>query len=99
MKKAIVCLGLALAAAGCEQEQPVNVETQKRIAACEEVMKLYMTQGRVYERDRKRLIGSCQISQSKRTLAQWECTLQAMQKGTLFKNASDDCGAKDAGTP
>jgi hypothetical protein len=100
MKKSpVTAVLLAALAAGCEQQSPENLETEKRIAACQEVMKLYMTQATVYERDRKRLVGSCHISQSKRTLEQWQCTLKAMQKGALFKNSSDECGVKDATPP
>ena len=73
MKKShVATVLLAALAAGCEQPSPETAEAEKRIAACEEVMKLYMTQATVYERDRKRLVGSCHISQSKRTLEQWQ---------------------------
>jgi len=100
MKKTCVAAALlAVLAAGCEQQSPETVEAEKRIAACQEVMKLYMTQATVYERDRKRLVGSCHISQSKRTLEQWQCTLKEMQTGEKFKNSSDKCGAKDSTPP
>lgn len=93
MYKLLITASAALVLlAGCEEQTPENAETEKRIATCQEVMKLYMTQGKVYERDRKRLIGTCHISQSKRTLAQWECTLKAMQAGGLLKDSSDKCG-------
>lgn len=99
MKKHLVAASLMAVLAGCSEQSPENAEAEKRIAACQEVMKLYMTQATVYERDRKRLIGSCHISQSKRTLEQWQCTLKAMQSGEKFKNSSDQCGAKDDSTP
>ena len=99
MKTILLSLTFLLALAGCQAEDPINVEAEKRVAACQEVMKLYMTQATVYERDRKRLVGSCHISQSKRTLEQWQCTLKAMQTGEKFKNSSDQCGAKDSTPP
>lgn len=99
MKKILFSLALLLALPGCEQQSPENVEAEKRIAACQEVMKLYMTQATVYERDRKRLVGSCHISQSKRTLEQWQCTLKAMQTGEKFKASSDQCGASADSAP
>ncbi len=99
MKTILLLSALLTLLTGCEAQDPVNVEAEKRIAACQEVMKLYMTQATVYERDRKRLLGSCHISQSKRTLEQWQCTLKAMQTGEKFKNSSDQCGAKDSTPP
>lgn len=84
---------------GCSPQSEENADTEKRIAACQEVMKLYITQATVYERDRKRLIGSCHISQAKRTLEQWQCTLKAMQTGEKFKDSSDKCGAKGVVEP
>ena len=99
MKTILLSISFLLTLAGCQSEDPINVEAEKRIAACQEVMKLYMTQATVYERDRKRLIGSCHISQSKRTLEQWQCTLKEMQTGVKFKDSSDKCGAKGAVDP
>ena len=99
MKTTLLITSLLVVLTSCESQSPENAETEKRIAACQEVMKLYMTQATVYERDRKRLIGSCHISQSKRTLEQWQCTLKAMQDGEKFKDASEKCGAKDSSAP
>ena len=99
MKTILLSLTFLLALAGCQAEDPINVEAEKRVAACQEVMKLYMTQATVYERDRKRLIGSCHIAQSKRTLEQWQCTLKEMQTGVKFKDSSDKCGAKGTVDP
>lgn len=98
MKTTILTI-LFIALAGCETQSPENAEMEKRIATCQEVMKIYMTQSTVYERDRKRLVGTCHISQSKRTLEQWQCTLSAMQKGEKFKAASDQCGVKGTEAP
>lgn len=99
MKKSSIAFLLLAVLAGCEQQSPENLETEKRIAACEEVMKLYITQANVYERDRKRLVGSCHISQAKRTLEQWQCTLKAMQTGDKFKDSSDKCGVQGTEMP
>ncbi len=99
MKTTLLIASLLVLLAGCETQSPENADTEKRIAACQEVMRLYMTQATVYERDRKRLIGSCHIAQSKRTLEQWQCTLKAMQTGEKFKDASDKCGAMDSSAP
>ncbi len=99
MKTTLLILSLLLILAGCESQTPENAETEQRIAVCQEVMKLYMTQATVYERDRKRLVGSCHIAQGKRTLEQWQCTLKEMQAGVKFKDASDKCGAKDSIAP
>ena len=99
MKTILFLMAALLTMTGCESQDPINVEAEKRIAACQEVMKLYMTQATVYERDRKRLLGSCHIAQSKRTLEQWQCTLKAMQTGVKFKDSSDQCGAKDSTPP
>jgi hypothetical protein len=99
MKTVLFVVAALLTLSGCEQQTPENAETEKRIATCQEVMKLYMTQATVYERDRKRLLGSCHIAQSKRTLEQWQCTLKEMQTGEKFKNSSDKCGATDATLP
>ncbi len=99
MKTILFLSALLFAITGCETQTPENLETEKRIAACQEVMKLYITQATVYERDRKRLIGSCHISQNKRTLEQWQCTLTAMQTGEKFKNSSEKCGSKGTVDP
>jgi hypothetical protein len=99
MKKTAITLLALSTLAGCEPQSADNLETQQRIAVCEDVMRVYMTQGKVYERDRKRLVGSCQIAQSKRTLEQWQCALKAMQGGEPFKSASDKCGGAAVDTP
>jgi len=99
MNKYLIGACCALLLSGCETQDPANAEAEARVAACQEVMKIYMTQAMVYERDRKRLLGSCHISQSKRTLEQWQCTLKEMQTGTKFKDSSDKCGAKGAEDP
>ena len=96
MKTILFISALLFVISGCETQTPENAETEKRIAACQEVMKLYITQANVYERDRKRTIGSCHIAQNKRTLEQWQCTLKAMQTGEKFTNSSEKCGAKGA---
>lgn len=85
--------------AGCSPQSEENAEAEKRIATCQEVMKVYMTQVTVYERDRKRLVGSCQIAQRHRSLEQWQCTLSSMQKGEKYKDASDKCGVKNSSAP
>lgn len=92
-------LPLALLLAACEQQSEQNADTEKRIATCQDVMRLYIEQGNVYERDRKRLIGSCHISQKERSLEQWQCTLAAMQKGEKFEPASNKCGRTGTGAP
>lgn len=99
MKTILLSLSFLLVLSGCETQDPANAEAEKRIAACQEVMKLYMTQATVYERDRKRLLGSCHISQGKRTLEQWQCTLREMQTGVKFKDSSDKCGAQGTVDP
>ena len=99
MKTILFFFAFLILLAGCETQSPEIAEAEKRITACQEVMKLYITQATVYERDRKRLLGSCHISQSKRTLEQWQCTLKAMQTGEKFKNSSDQCGIKAAEAP
>ena len=99
MKTALFLSALIVILSGCETQAPETAEAEKRIAACQEVMKLYITQAIVYERDRKRLLASCHIAQSKRTLEQWQCTLKAMQTGEKFKNSSDQCGASGTVDP
>lgn len=99
MKTVLLALSALLVLSGCEQQSPETAEAEKRIAACQEVMKIYIVQANVYERDRKRTIGSCHISQGKRTLEQWQCTLKEMQSGVKFKDSSDKCGAKGAVDP
>jgi hypothetical protein len=84
---------------GCSSPSGDNVETSKRIALCEEVMKSYIKEANTYERDRKRLIGSCHISQKERTLEQWQCTLDSMQKGEKYDAASEKCGRTGSASP
>lgn len=87
-------VGIVLAASlvGCSGPSPENTETQQRIAICEQVMKKYIVEANTYERDRQRLIASCNISQRNRTLQQWQCALEAMEKGTKYADASNQCG-------
>jgi hypothetical protein len=78
--------------AGCSSPSPENADTQQRIALCESVMKKYIVEANTYERDRKRLIGSCHISQKERSIEQWQCLLDAMERGTKYAEASEQCG-------
>jgi hypothetical protein len=92
MKTPVCLLILAASLAGCTQQSAENADTEKRIGLCLEVMKLYIVEAKVYERDRKKLVASCHISQKERTIEQWQCTLSAMQKGEKYESASDQCG-------
>ena len=83
--------------AGCSGPSPENADTQQRIALCESVMKKYIVEANTYERDRKRLIGSCHISQKERSIAQWQCVLDAMDRGTKYAEASEQCGTEAGG--
>lgn len=94
-------LALPLALWGCSQPSgegsnsgvgAESADARKRIAVCEEVMKNYIQEAKTYDRDRKRLIGSCQISQRERTLEQWQCVLDGQRKGEKYVEASDRCG-------
>jgi hypothetical protein len=77
---------------GCSNPPQESAETSKRIALCEEVMRTYIKEANTYARDQKRLIGSCHISQKERTLEQWQCALDSMQKGEKYEAASNKCG-------
>lgn len=104
MKKQLYVVLLSAGLAGCSDPSDSglaaqNAETEKRIAVCQEVMKTYIQQANTYERDRKRLIGSCQISQKERTLEQWQCALSAMQNGEKYESASDKCGRTSTAQP
>lgn len=99
MKKSLPLLLLLLGStlAGCSSPTAENAETEKRIATCQEVMKIYIKQANTYERDQKRLIGTCHMSQKERTLKQWQCALAGMQKGEGYEAASDRCGKTSVG--
>lgn len=92
MKKKGLGIWIAAGLTGCSNPSVDNTETQKRIAVCEQIMQKYIVEAKIYERDRKRLVASCNISQKERTLAQWQCVLDAMDKGTKYADASDQCG-------
>ncbi|BBL70858.1 hypothetical protein [Methylogaea oryzae] len=93
LKKYAYPLGLILAAnlAGCTGQSAENAEIDKRIAICQDVMKLYIKEANTHERDRKRLIGTCHMSQKERTTEQWQCTLAGMQGGGKYAEVSDKC--------
>jgi putative hemolysin len=92
MKAALLALTMILFLASCSSQTPENADTEKRIALCQEVMKLYIEEAKTYERDRKKLIASCHMSQRERTVEQWRCTLNAMQQGGKYSVSSDKCG-------
>ncbi|NJD04996.1 MAG: hypothetical protein FIA97_00670 [Methylococcaceae bacterium] len=77
---------------GCPQQSAENAETEKRVALCKDIMKLYIVEAKTYERDRQKLIASCHMSQRERTVDQWQCVLSAMQKGEKYEAASNQCG-------
>jgi hypothetical protein len=79
---------------GCSEQGNVNdsADTRKRIGICEEVMKRYIVEANTYERDRKRLIGSCHISQKERSVEQWQCILDDMNKNQKYDDARNRCG-------
>lgn len=81
---------------GCSEQTAENDLTRRRVAACQQVMKAYIKEAKIYERDQDRLIASCGISQKERTLEQWQCTLAGMEKGGKYAEASDACGKTNA---
>lgn len=84
---------ISLTCSACAPQQPEqSAETSQRIAVCEDVMRLYIQEAKTYERDRQKLIASCQISQKERSLAQWQCVLDAQKQGRKYAEASDQCG-------
>jgi hypothetical protein len=87
-------LGLLTVAslAACSSPSSDNVETAQRVALCQQIMKKYIVEAKIYERDQQRLVASCQISQKERSLAQWQCVLDAMERGGKYAEASDQCG-------
>lgn len=93
MKRCIqlLCVCLAVNLAGCTGQTAENAEIDKRIAICQDVMKLYIKEAKTHERDQKRLIGTCHMSQKERTTEQWQCTLAGMQGGGKYAEVSDKC--------
>lgn len=79
--------------AGCGQGDMSTEITQKRVKVCEEVMKKYIVEAKLVERDWKKTIATCNISQLHRSLAQWECVLKGMEEGQEYVKATDRCGA------
>lgn len=99
MKKIILlpCLSAVfLVLGGCPEQSEENAETKQRIATCQEVMQMYIKEANTYERDRKRLVGSCHISQRERTLQQWQCAVDNMKKGMKYAEVSDFCAKPGA---
>jgi len=78
---------------GCDPVPEKDVESQKRLNICKAVMKRYITEAHLYERDWEKTIGSCNISQMHRTTEQWECVLKVMEGGEKYVDASDRCGS------
>lgn len=95
MKRLPITLSGLLLLAGCSSSDSggENTEAQKRLKVCEAVMKKYIVEAHLYERDWKKTIGSCNISQLHRTLEQWECVLAGMEGGEKYVDASDRCGS------
>ncbi|MFO1418938.1 MAG: hypothetical protein U1E83_09750 [Methylotetracoccus sp.] len=91
-KGAFICTGLLLIGA-CSEQSADNALTERRVALCKDVMKAYIKEAKIYERDRDRLIGSCGISQKERTVDQWQCVLAAVQGGQKYAEASQACGS------
>ena len=86
--------GLAMVSlSGCGQSGSSNDLTQKRLKVCEEVMRRYIVESKLAERDWKKTVGSCNISQLHRSLEQWECVLKGMENGQKYVEAADRCGA------
>jgi hypothetical protein len=96
MKNAIGLLVLVLVLSGCSEQSAENDLTRSRVAACQQVMKAYIKEAKIYERDHDRLIASCGISQKERTLEQWQCALAGMEKGGKYTEVSDACGKANA---
>jgi hypothetical protein len=87
-----VWIVVAAILAGCSDPSSDSGETQRRIGLCQQVMKKYIIEAKTYERDQQRLIASCQISQKDRSIEQWQCVLDAVDKGEKYAEASDKCG-------
>lgn len=83
---------ISLTCSACAPQPEQSAETSQRIAVCEDVMRLYIQEAKTYERDRQKLIASCQISQKERTLAQWQCVVETQKQGRKYAEASDQCG-------
>jgi len=96
--KAKIALSSMILLVACSGQTPENAATERRIALCKEVMKLYIVEAKTYERDRKKLVESCHISQRERSEEQWQCTLSAMKQGEKYVESSDKCG-KTAAAP
>jgi hypothetical protein len=99
MKIRTILLFACALLSGCPQQTAENAETEKRIALCQDVMKAYIVEAKTYERDRKKLVASCHMSQKERTAEQWQCVLSAMQKGEKYEAASNQCGKTPAAKP
>ncbi len=84
---------MALFTAGCGPGSGGNDEGLKRIAICQEVMRKYIVEAHLYERDWKKTIASCNLSQFHRTLEQWQCVLTEVNAGKPYVQASDQCGS------
>lgn len=77
---------------GCTNQSSESTDTKARIAVCEDVMRKYIVEAKIYERDRQRLVASCNISQKERTLEQWQCVLAGMETGAKYAEMSERCG-------
>lgn len=94
MLKVGVITGMVMVSlGGCGQGDTSADLTQKRLKVCEEVMRRYIVESKLAERDWKKTVGSCNISQLHRSLDQWECVLKGMEDGQKYVDASDRCGA------
>jgi len=82
----------ALLSTGCGAGGEGTDQGLKRIAICEEVMRKYIVEAHLHERDWKKTIASCNLSQFHRTLEQWQCVLNEMTSGKSYVQASDQCG-------
>ena len=83
----------ALLTAGCDAGSEGKDEGLQRIAICQEVMRKYIVEAHLYERDWKKTIASCNLSQFHRTLEQWQCVLNEVSAGKSYVQASDQCGS------
>ena len=84
---------LTLLLSACGPDTPSSDENQQRLKICQTVMQKYIEESHLNERDWKKTIGSCNISQLHRTLDQWQCVLKAMEGGQRYVDASDQCGS------
>jgi hypothetical protein len=84
---------VALVTTGCGAGGEGTNEGLKRIAICEEVMRKYIVEAHLNERDWKKTIASCNLSQFHRTFEQWQCVLNEVNTGKSYVQASDQCGS------